>query len=66
MIFQGIPVAINYPAPSTILAIKRRLLRNFAKHFKDRHFVGHNGTDLQLLLNSKSSKLPLIVFSKIY
>ena len=65
MTFQGISVARNYPAPSTILAIKRGLLRNFAKNFKGRHFMGHSGTGFQLLLNSKSSELPLIVFSKI-
>ena len=64
MIFQGIPVARNCPAPLTILAIKRELLCNFAKKFKGRHFMGHSGTDFQLLLNSKSSKLPLIVFFK--
>ena len=64
MIFQGIPVARNCPAPLTILAIKRGLLCNFAKKFKGRHFMGHSGTDFQLLLNSKSSKLPLIVFFK--
>ena len=65
MIFQGISVARNYPAPSTILAIKRGLLSNFAKKFKGRHFMGHSGTDFQLLLNSECSKRPLIVFSKI-
>ena len=65
MIFQGISVARNYPAPSTILAIKRGLLCNFAKNFKGRHFMGHSGTDFQLLLNSKSSKLPLIVFKNM-
>ena len=65
MIFQGISVARNYPAPSTILAIKKGLSCNFAKNFKGRHFMGHSGTDFQLLLNSKSSKPPLIVFEKI-
>ena len=64
MIFQGIPVARNCPAPLTILAIKRGLLCNFAKKFKGRHFMGHSGTDFQLLLNSKSSKLPSKVFKK--
>ena len=64
MIFQGISVARNCPAPLTILAIKKALLCNFAKKFKGRHFMGHSGTDFQLLLNSKSSKLPLIVFFK--
>ena len=62
MIFQGISVARNYPVSSTILAIKRGLLSNFAKKIKGRHFMGHSGTDFQLLLNSKSSKLPSIVF----
>ena len=66
MIFQGISVARNCPAPLTILAIKKALLCNFAKKFKGRHFMGHSGTDFQLLLNSKSSKLPLIVFLKIF
>ena len=65
MIFQGISVARNYPAPSTILAIKKGLLCNFAKKFKGCYFMGHSGTGFQLLLNSKSSELPLIVFSKI-
>ena len=65
MIFQGIPVARNCPAPLTILAIKRGLSCNFAKNFKGRHFMGHSGTDFQLLLISKSSKLPLIVVLKI-
>ena len=54
MIFQGISVARNYPAPSNMLAIKRGLLCNFANDFKGRHFMGHSGTDFQLLLNSKS------------
>ena len=45
MIFQGISVARNYPAPSAILAIKRGLLCNLAKNFKDLHFMGHRGTD---------------------
>ena len=66
MIFQGLSVARNClrpeSAPLTILAIKRGLLCNFAKNFKGRHFMGHSGTDFQLLLNSKSSKLPSIVF----
>ena len=45
MIFQGISAARNYPAPLTMLAIKRGLLCNFAKNFKGRHFKGHSGTD---------------------
>ena len=61
MIFQGISVARNCPEPLTRLAMKRGLLCNFAKNFKGRHFMGHSGTDSQLLLNSKSSKLPSIV-----
>ena len=62
MIFQGISGARNYPAPSAILAIERGLLCNLAKKFKGRHFMGHRGTDFQLLFNCKSSKLPPIVF----
>ena len=62
MIFQGISVPRNYPASLIIFAIKRGLLCNFAKNFKGRHFMGHRDTDFQLLLNSKSSKLLLIVF----
>ena len=66
MIFQGLSVARNClrpeTAPLTILAIKRGLLCNFAKNFKGRHFMGHSGTDFQLILNSKSSKRHWIVF----
>ena len=47
MIFLGISVLRNYPAPSIILAIKRGLLCNFAKIFKGGHFMGHSGTDFQ-------------------
>ena len=69
MIFQGLSITRNRlrseTAPLTTLDIKRGLLCNFAKHFKGCHFMGHSGTDFQLLLNSKSSKLPLIVFLKI-
>ena len=43
MIFEGISVARNYPAPSAILAIKRGLLCNLAKNFKNLHFMGHRG-----------------------
>ena len=54
MIFQGLSVARNClrpeTAPLTILAIKRGLLCNFAKNFKGCHFMGHSGTDFQLLL----------------
>ena len=64
MIYQGISVARNRRAYLTILAIKRGILRNFEKKFKGRYFMGHSGTDFQLLLNSKSSKLPAIVFKK--
>ena len=70
MIFQRLLVARNCFRPDTscltILAIKRGLLRNFAKKFKDCHFMGHSGTDLkfQLQLNSKSSKLSLRSLSK--
>ena len=70
MIFQGLSVARNClrpeTAPLTILAIKRGLLCNFAKNFKGCHFMGHSGTDFQLLLNSKSSKLPSTIFLKMY
>ena len=61
MIFKGISNARNCTASLTILAIKVGLLCNFAKTFKS-HFMGHSGTDFQLLLNSKSSKLPSIIF----
>ena len=68
MIFQELSITGNClrseTAPLTTLDIKRGLLCNFAKNFKDCHFMVHNGTDFQLLLNSKSSKLPLIVFWK--
>ena len=51
MIFQGLSVARNCRRPETVLltvlAIKRGLLCNFAKTFKDRHFMGHSGTDLK-------------------
>ena len=61
MIFQGLSVARNCLRPETarltILDIKKGLLCNFAKKFKGRHFMGHSGTDFQLLLNSNSSKL---------
>ena len=62
MIFQGISGARNYPASSTIFAIKRGLLCNIAKKFQSCHFMGQSGTDFQLLLNSKSSKLTSTVF----
>ena len=51
MIFQGLPVGRNCfrseIAPLTVLAIKRGLLRNFAKTFEGRHFMGQRGTDLK-------------------
>ena len=72
MIFQGLSITRNClrseTAPLTTLDIKRGLLRNFAKNFKGCHFTEHSEfshgfqTDFQLLLNSKSSKFPLIVF----
>ena len=66
MIFQGLSITRSClrsgATPLATLDIKRGLLCNFAKKFKGCHFMGHNGTDFQLLLNSKSSKLPLIVF----
>ena len=69
MIFQGLSVATNYLRPETepitILDIKRGFLCNFAKKIKGHHFMGHSGSDFQLLLNSKSSKLCSIVFQNI-
>ena len=66
MIFQELSITKNRlrseTAPLTALDIIRGLLCNFAKKFKGCHFMGHSGTDFQLLLNSKSSKLPSIVF----
>ena len=62
MIFKGFQLEEICPASLTILAIKRGLLCNFVKNFKRRHSMGHSGTDFQLLLNSKSSKLPSILF----
>ena len=60
MNFQGLSVARNClkpeTAPLTILAIKRRLLSNFAKAFKGRHIMGQSSTGLKfkgILLNSK-------------
>ena len=47
MTFQGFSVARIYPAHLTILDIKRGLLCNFAKTFKGRHFMGHDGTCLK-------------------
>ena len=66
MIFQELSITKNRlrseTASLTALDIIRGLLCNFAKKFKGCHFMGHSGTDFQLLLNSKSSKLPSIVF----
>ena len=67
MIFQGLSITRNRlrseTAPLTTLDIKRGLLCNLAKKkFKGCHLMGHDGTGFQLLLNSKSSKLPSIVF----
>ena len=71
MIFQGLSVAINCLRPEaallTILAIKRRLLCNFTKTFKGRHFMGHSGAGwkfFKLLLNSKLPKLSLHIILK--
>ena len=54
MIFQGLSITRNClrseTAPLTTLDIKRGLLCNFAKNFKGCHFMGHSGTDFQLLL----------------
>ena len=63
MNFQGLSVARNClrheTAPSPVLAIKKRLLCNFAKTFKGAHFMRHSATDLKfsILLICKSSKL---------
>ena len=50
MIFQGILVTRNCLRPETasltVLTIKIGLLRNFAKTFKNHHFMGHSGTGL--------------------
>ena len=52
MVFQGFSVARNClrpeTAPLTILFIKRGLLRNFAKTFKGRHFMGQSSAGLKL------------------
>ena len=47
MIFQGLSIARNCLRPLSILAIKRGLLRNFAKNFKDRHFIGQSSKGLR-------------------
>ena len=66
MIFQGLSVARNSLRLEitllTILDIKGGLLCNFPKHFKGSHFMGQSCTDFPLLMNSKSSKFPSIVF----
>ena len=66
MIFQGLSITRNClrseTAPLTTLDIKRGLLCNFAKKIKGSHFMGHSGTDFQLLMKSESSKLPSIAF----
>ena len=65
MTFQGLSLARNCLRPETasltILDIKKGLLCIFAKKFKDHHFMEDSGTDFQLLLSSKSSKLTSIV-----
>ena len=65
MIFQGISVARNYPAPSSILAIKRELLCYFAKSFKGRHFMGHSGTDSWIFLNLHGYAFCFFIFFKM-
>ena len=51
MIFRGLSVARNClrleTMPLTMLAIKRGLLRNFAKTFKACHFMGQSSTSLK-------------------
>ena len=53
MTFQGLSVARNCLRPETwsltILAINRAIVY-LAKHFKGCYFMGHSGTDFQLLL----------------
>ena len=61
-LFKGLSIAKNCPTPVNILNNKRELLCNFAKKIRGRHFMRHSDTDFQLPLNSKSSKLPSIVF----
>ena len=52
MIFQRLLVTRNCfrpeNVPLTVSAIKRGLLRNFAKTFKGRHFMGHSATNLKI------------------
>ena len=62
MIFQGISGARNYPVLQLYWPLKEDFCVILQKKFKSRHFMGHSGTGFQLLLNSKSSKLPVIVF----
>ena len=51
MIFQGLAVARNCLRPETalltILDIKIKLLCNFAKNFKGRHFMGQSSINLK-------------------
>ena len=69
MIFQGLSITGNClrseTAPLTTVNIKRGLLCNLGKNFKGFHFMRHSGTDFQLLLNSKSSKLPSILLKNM-
>ena len=66
IISQGLSIARNClrseTASLTTLDIKGGFMCNFAKKIKGCHFMEHSGTDFQLLLNSKSSKLSSIVF----
>ena len=80
MIFQGLSVARNCLRPETasftIMDIKRRLLCNFAKNIKGRHFMGHSGfgfsvpIEFQIFKNSFDSllkymlKIPLMDLKK--
>ena len=63
MIFQGLSAARNCLRPEkatlTILAIKRGLFCNFAKKF-----MGHRGTDFQLLLILSLRNFPRESFKK--
>ena len=60
MIFQGLSVARDCLRPKTtsftILAIKR-VLCNFAKTFKGRHFMGQSSTDLKFSITIEFSIL---------
>ena len=73
MIFQGLSVPRNCLRPETapliMLAIKRGLLRNFAKNFKGRHFMGQSSTGLRFSITigffaQSLSKIPILDLKK--